>query len=77
MKQTVYAQAKKQLVNYIKSVGFYPDTFGKLNELVDSAVETALREESRNVVSRMGDVDIKSERQLAYQRLSDLMNGSL
>ena len=77
MKQTVYAQAKKQLVNFIKSVGFYSDTLDKLNDLVDSAVETALREESRNVVSRMVDVDVKSERQIAYQRLSDLMNGSL
>ena len=77
MKETKYAKAKNQLVHYIKSVGFYPDTLDKLNDLVDSAVETALREESRNVVSRMVDVDVKSERQLAYQRLSDLMNGSL
>jgi hypothetical protein len=40
MKQTKYAQAKKQLVTYIRSVGFYPDTYQKLNDLVDSAVET-------------------------------------
>jgi hypothetical protein len=76
MKQTHYAKAKYHLAAMIREMRFYPDTKGKLDNLIPAAIEKALKDEARHVVSKMSGVtDITSQRNQVYQQLKSQLSG--
>lgn len=76
MKQTHYAKAKYHLAAMIREMRCYPDSLEKIEKVIPAAIETALKEEARHVVSKMPSVtDTEEKRKAVYLQLKSKIEG--